>query len=63
MPAVKIDKATIHTALGINAGGQLYPFNDCQRVILRNKLPEVKVIIIDEIPMVSIVSLFRCVKG
>ena len=57
--AVNIDGTTIHTALGINVGGKLYPLNDRQRGILRNKLAEVKFIIIDEISMVSNVLLYQ----
>ena len=51
--AINIDGTTIHTALVINVGHKLYPLNDGQRGILRNKLSEIKFIIIDEISMVS----------
>ena len=57
--AVNIDGTTIHTALAINVGGKLYPLNDRQRGILRNKLTEAKFIIIDEISMVSNVLLHQ----
>ena len=53
--AINIDGTTINTALGINVGHTLYPLNDRQRGILRNKLSEIKFIIIDEI------SDFECV--
>ena len=45
--AINIEEKTIHTALGINVGHKLYPLNDRQRGILRNKLSEIKFIIID----------------
>ena len=32
--AINIDGTTIHSALGINVGHKLYPFNDSQRGIL-----------------------------
>ena len=56
--AVNIDGTKIHTALGINVGHKLYPLNDLQHGILRNKLSEIKFIIIDEISMVSIVLFY-----
>ena len=57
---VNIDETTIlHTALEINVGSKLYPFNDRQRGSTRNKLAEVKIIIIDEISMVSNVLLYQ----
>ena len=46
--AINIYGTTIHTSLGINVGYKLYPLNDRQRGILRNKLSEIKFIIIDE---------------
>ena len=51
--AVNIDGTAIHTALGINVGGKLYPLNDCQRGILRNKLAEGKFILRGSIPIAS----------
>ena len=56
---VNINRTTIHTALGIDVGGKLYPLKNCQRGILRNKLAEVKFIIIDEISMISNVLLYQ----
>ena len=56
---IKIDKNAIHTALGINVGHKLYPLNDRQRGILQNKLWEIKIIIIDEISMVSSVLFYQ----
>ena len=53
--AINTDGTTINTALGINVGHTLYPLDDRQRGILRNKLSEIKFIIIDEI------SDFECV--
>ena len=58
--AINIDgTTTIHTALGINVGDTLYPLNDSQCGILRNKLSEIKFIIIDEISMVSSVLFYQ----
>ena len=51
--AINIDGTTIHSALGINCKGQFYPLNEKQKAHLRNKLSEVKLLIIDEISMVS----------
>ena len=49
--AININGTTTHSALGINVGSKLYPLNDQQRC--RNNLSEVKLIIIDEISIVS----------
>ena len=49
---------TTHSGLGSNVESKLYPLNDQQSAALRNKLSEVKLIIIDEISMVSIVHFF-----
>ena len=57
--AINIDGTMIHTALGINVGHNLYPFNDRQRGILRNKLSEIKLIIIDEISIVSSMLFYQ----
>ena len=43
----------------INVGSKLYPLNDQQRAALRNKLSEVRLIIIDEISMVSSVLFYQ----
>ena len=56
--AVNISEATIHSGLGINVGNKLFPLNNHQRATLRNKLSEVKLVITDEISMVS--SEFLC---
>ena len=37
----------------------MFPLNDRQRAVLRNKLSEVKIIIIDEISMVSSMLLYQ----
>ena len=50
--AININGTTIHSGLGINVGSKLYPLNDQQRAALRNKLSEVRLIVIDEISMV-----------
>ena len=57
--AINIDGTMIHTALGINVGHKLYPFNDRQRGMLRNKLSEIKLIIIDEISIVSSMLFYQ----
>ena len=59
MAARNIDGKTIHNALGTNVGHKLYPLNDRQCGILRNKLSEIKFIIIDEISMVSSVLFYQ----
>ena len=58
--AVNIDGTTIHTALGLPVGhfGKDIPrLNDRKRTALRNKLCELRVLIIDEISMVSNLQL------
>ena len=57
--AVHINGTTIHAGLQINVGGKMFPLNDRQRAVLRNKLSEVKIIIIDEISMVSSMLLYQ----
>ena len=49
---------TIHCGLKINIGGKVFPLNDYQRAFLRNK-SEVKIIILDEVSMVSSMLLYR----
>ena len=51
--AVNIDGNTIHSGLGINCTGHFFQLNDQQKASLHNKLSEVRIIIIDEISMVS----------
>ena len=57
--AVHINGTTIHAGLQINVRGKMFPLNDQQRAVLRNKLSEVKIIIIDEISMVSSMLLYQ----
>ena len=57
--AININGTTIHSALGTNIGGKLYPLSEQHRAALRNNLSEVRLIVIDEISMVSIVLLFQ----
>ena len=57
--AINFNGTTIHSSLGINVGSKLYPLNDEQRAALRNKLSEVRLIIIDEISMVSSVLFYQ----
>ena len=51
--AVNINGTTIHSGLGITSHGKCNKLGDKQKTYLRNKLSELKVIIIDEISMVS----------
>ena len=57
--AININGATIHSDLGINVGSKLYPLNDQQRAALRNKLLEVRLVIINEIYKVSSVLFYQ----
>ena len=57
--AININGTTIHSALGTNVGGTLYPLSKQHREALRNNLSEVRLIIIDEISTVSSVLLFQ----
>ena len=57
--AININGTTIHSALGTNVGGTLYPLTKQHRAALRNNLSEVRLIIIDEISTVSSVLLFQ----
>ena len=40
--AVHINGTTSHLGLQINVGGKMFPLNDRQRAVLRNKLSEIK---------------------
>ena len=51
--AINIGDTTIYTVLGIGIGSKLVPFGEKQKVKLRVKLSTTKLIIIDEISMVS----------
>ena len=51
--AVNIGGITIHSGLRIKPGIKLLGLNDKSKVALRNKLSEVKFVIIDELSMVS----------
>ena len=51
--AVNIGGTTIHSGLGIKPGIKLLDLNDKSKAALRNKLSEVKFLIIDELSMVS----------
>ena len=57
--AVHIDGTTIQ--LQMNVEGKMFPLNDQQQAMLRNKLSQVKIIIIiiDEISMVSSMLLYQ----
>lgn len=57
--AININGATVHSGLGIGIGKGFSPLNDKQRGILRNKLSEVKLNIIDEISMVSSILFWQ----
>ena len=51
--AVNIGGTTIHSGLAIKPGNRLLGLNDKSKATLRNKLSEVKFLIIDELSMVS----------
>ena len=51
--AVNIGGTTIHSRLGIEPGIRLLDLNDESKAALRNKLSEVKLLIIHELSMVS----------
>ena len=62
VPAINIDGTTIHTALNIPINQfekKLSPLSDKMRSSLRKKLTDLKVIITDEISMVSNDLLFH----
>ena len=59
---VHINGPTIHVGLQINVRGTMFPLNDRQRAVLRNKQSEVKIIIMDEISMVSNICFIRLTK-
>ena len=50
---VNINRTTIHSGLGIKPGTKLLGLNDKSQVDLRNRLSEVKLLIIDELSMVT----------
>ena len=56
--ATNIDGTTIHSALGIRAEGKFTPLSDQQRVVQRNKISEVKLMIIDDVSTISIELFF-----
>ena len=51
--AVNIGGTTIHSGLGNKPGTKLFGLNIKSKISLRNRLPEVKLSIIDELSMVS----------
>ena len=51
--AANIGGITIHSGLGIKPGIRLRGLNDKSKAALRNKLSEVKFLIVDELSMVS----------
>ena len=53
MSAVNVCGTTIHSGLGIKPGIKLLGLNNKSKAALRNKLSEVKFLIIDELSMVS----------
>ena len=50
--AVNIGGTTIHSGIGIKPGAKLLGLNDKSKAALRNRLPEVKFLIIDQLSMV-----------
>ena len=57
--SINVNGTTIHSGLGVNVGGKLHPLNEQHRAALRNKLSEVRLIMIDEISIVSSVLFFQ----
>ena len=57
--AVNINVTTIRSDLGINFGTKMLSLNDRQRASLRNKLSEVRFLIIDDIFMVSSMLFYQ----
>ena len=51
--AANIGETTIHSGLGIKPGIKLLGLNDKSKAALRNRLSEVKFLIVDELSMVS----------
>ena len=56
---VNIGGTTIHSGLGIKPGVKLLGLSDKMKASLRNKLSEVKMVIIDEFSMVSSDLFFK----
>ena len=59
LAAININGTMIHSGLAINVGSKFYPLNDQQRAVLRNKLSEVLLIIIDRNSMISSVLFYH----
>ena len=57
--AINIDGTTIHSGLSIPCQGKLFPLNDKNCALLRNKYSQVQLIIIDESSMVPSKLLFQ----
>ena len=59
--AININGTNIHSRLGINVGGKLYPLSKQHRIVqlLERKLSEVRLFVIDEISVVLSVLLFQ----
>ena len=57
--AVNIGGTTIHSGLGIKPGAKLLGLSDKMKASLRNKLAEVKMVTIDEFPMISSDLFFK----
>ena len=51
--AININGTTIYSGVGISVGSELYPLNNQQSSVLRNKLSEVRLIILEKVSMVS----------
>ena len=51
--AVNIGGTTIHSGLGIKPGTKLFGLNDKSKAALRNRLSEMKFLVIDELSVVS----------
>ena len=57
--AININGTTVPSGLGIGIGKGFFPVNDKKQGILRNKLSKVKLVIVDEISMVSSILFWQ----
>ena len=60
--AVNMDGPTIHSGLAIEPGTKLSGLNDKSKAVLRNRLSEVKLLIIDKLSMV-LGDLWTCIDS
>ena len=51
--AINIDEPTARSALGVNSKGQFYPPKYKEKMYIPNKLPVIRIVIIDDISTIS----------